>query len=101
MVLVVAQAVAGPVLLAPQVSASQAERACPPVVATEDEVVVCGRSDQEAFRLRPLPPRYVDPTLPKAEAELLGAAKAAVEAEDATVGGFQSNWLMFRLKMPF
>lgn len=101
MVLVLAQVVAGPVLPAPRAPASPAEGTCPPAV-TADEVVVCGRPDQEAFRLRPLPPRYTDPTLPKAETGLFGgAAKAAVEVENAGIGGVPSNRLMFRLKTPF
>lgn len=94
------QAVAGPMLPAEPRPAT--DRQCPPAAAGNDEVVVCGRQNQEAFRLRPLTAGYDKPTLPKAETSLFGgAAKGAAEVEGASVGGVQSNRLMFRLKTPF
>lgn len=64
-----------------------------------DEVVVCGGRDNP-YRLRPLPPVSATASLPKAEMKI-GNAKAAVETEQAGVGGFTSNRAMVRLKLPF
>lgn len=64
-------------------------------------MVVCGRND-DRFRLRRLPPEFVERTLPKAETRIFGDAKLAAETEQATLaGGVQSQRLMVRLKFPF
>lgn len=67
------------------------------------DVVVCGRVDRDRFRLAPLPDRYQRSAaaLPKAEVPLLGRLKGAAETEQADVGGFPSNRVMLRLKLPF
>lgn len=90
--------VAGPVLPAPRVPA--AATACP-ADGEADEVVVCGRRDDERFRLRPLPPPPGRTGLPMAETTLPGGAKAAVQTEQANVGGAPSNRVMVRLSWPF
>lgn len=92
------QSVSGPVLPAGR-PASAGD--CPPAVADDDEVVVCGRRDDGRFRLKPLPPTYAESErLPKAETSLLGG-KAAVETEQGDVGGVPSNRVMLRFKAPF
>ena len=88
------QAVTGPVLPTPP-----ALRAVPECKADGDAVVVCGRRESP-YRLKPVPPRYEDPTIPKAEIGVLGG-KLAAETEAASVGGFVSNRAMMRLKLPF
>ena len=63
---------------------------------------VCGRANDDAFRLKPLPDRYIAARgLPGAEVRLFGKAKAAAEVEDASLGGVQSNRVMMRLTLPF
>lgn len=95
-VLLLAQAVAGPVLPMPPRPRKGAR--CP-VSSDPGDVVVCAR-DNDAYRLNPLPPRYDSPALPKAELGI-GNNKLAAEAEHATLaGGAQSQRLMIRLKIP-
>lgn len=89
------QAIAGPP--APMPARARVERPCPADDGSGD-VVVCGRPDQERFRLRPLPAE--GPALPKAELGLFGRAKVAAETEQGNVGGYPSNRIMFRLKLP-
>ena len=74
-------------------------RATKPCVADDDDIVICGRSEQP-YRLKPLAPRYDEATVPKAAVHVLGATGAA-EAEAASVGGIPSNRAMVRLKLPF
>jgi hypothetical protein len=95
--LVLLQAVAGPVLPAAPRPAS--DRPCPADTST-DEVVVCGRRDNEQFRLRPLAEGPEAWRVPRAQLKV-GDAALAAETEAASVGGFQSNRLMLRLKLPF
>lgn len=90
--------VAGPILPAPRVPA--AATVCP-VGGEADEVVVCGRRDDERFRLRPLPPPPGRTGLPLAEVPLPGGARAAVQTEQANVAGAPSNRVMVRLSRPF
>jgi hypothetical protein len=90
-----AQAMAGPHLPAPPRPRSDAP--CP--VGEAGDVVVCARN-QDAYRLKPLPPRADEPALPKAEFGL-GAARVAAETEQAQLaGGAQSKRLMIRWKLP-
>ena len=91
------QSVSGPVL---PVERSASQGRCPPVISP-DEVVVCGRRDDDQFRLKPLPPGYQQPEgLPKAQTALLGG-KAAVETEQAMIGTAPVNRIMVRWKLPF
>lgn len=62
-----------------------------------DEVVVCGRSDEE-FRLKPLPDRY-EPNAARAELDL-GGAELAPEVEQGNIGGIPTNRVMLRFKIP-
>lgn len=100
MILLVAMqaAVAGPVLPRPREPSTN--HACSPTSAAADEVVVCGRQDQEAFRLRPMPPQYERQAPPKAETSLLGGV-GSVETEQGNVGGFPSSRAMLRMKWKF
>lgn len=69
--------------------------------ADEDEIVVCARrSLKEAYRLERLPDTYEEQPM-RAETTIAGSVKAGVEAEGATVGGFTSNRVMVRFKLPF
>jgi hypothetical protein len=75
-----------------------------PVVAdkcrkSSDEIVVCGQSEQERYRLRTQLPDE-PPLLPKA-ALAIGATKLAVENEAGNVGGLPTNRMMVRLKIKF
>ena len=85
----------GPALLLPPTLSAKRECRSDDVV---DEVVVCGRPNDE-FRLEPLPDRY-QAGVPRAEFALPGGAKAAAETEQGGVGGFPSNRVMLRLKIP-
>lgn len=76
------------------------ERSCPAEAGEPGEVVVCGRPDQERFRLKPLGDR-AEPAIPRAEFNLLENVKAAAEVEQVDVGGLPSNRIMLRLKLPF
>lgn len=87
----------GPPLPAPE--KLRATRACRTDPREDGEVVVCGRPDQEAFRLRPLPDR-ADAASLRAEVGIAGDLKAAAEVERANVGGIPSNRIMLRLKLP-
>lgn len=73
------------------------KRECPTAEAG-DEIVVCARPDDE-FRLKPLPERY-QAGVPRAEFGLPGDAKAVAETEQGAAGGFPSNRVMLRLKVP-
>jgi hypothetical protein len=77
-------------------------RPCPPETpeTPSGDVVVCGRRDQEEFRLRPLPDRYeAAEGLPRA-ATKLGPGTISAETEQVDVGGFPSRRAMVRFKMP-
>lgn len=86
---------------APASEGPRPSRPCPTEPDPSGDVVVCGRADQERFRLRPLPGRADDPATPRAEIGVLGDLKAAAETEQGNVGGFPSNRIMLRLKLPF
>jgi len=88
------QAVAGPTLEETRPRAP--ERACRP--ARDGEVTVCGRRDEH--RLKPLPERYGDSALPKAEATVFGKGKLSIETEQRSIGGVPSNRVMVRIKIP-
>ena len=70
--------------------------------AENDEVVVCGRIDQDRFRLKPILPRYVSPRdgLPAAEVPL-GNGTLGVSTQGASVGGVPSNRVMLGWKLKF
>ena len=76
-------------------------RSCAKEADPSDDIVVCGRVDQEQFRLRPLRERTVRLGIPRAETKVLGDLRATAEVEQSDVGGFPSNRLMLRLKLPF
>ena len=94
-------AVAGPMIDPPRRPAP-----LPAACGTKDAegtVIVCGRSVQDGFRLKPLPDRYDPdaPALPRAQTSILGGRAAlAAETEAASVGGVPSNRAMVRLKIP-
>jgi hypothetical protein len=66
---------------------------------SNDEIVVCGQSEQEIYRLRTRLPDE-PPLLPKAEVAI-GDTKLAVENEAASLGGIPVNRMMVRLKLKF
>jgi hypothetical protein len=94
------QAVSGPVLPAPPaVRPKPAVQPCTPSTDPGD-ITVCARTD-EPYRLKKLPAGVErEKAPPKTEVALLGG-KAAVETEQADVGGFPSNRAMVRFKVPF
>ncbi|PAX08445.1 hypothetical protein [Sphingomonas lenta] len=92
------QSVAGPP--APRPERLRPARECEPGEGEPGDIVVCGRRDDDQYRLKPLPERYDDPTLPRAEMAL-GPGKLSAETEAASVGGVQSNRVMLRFKVPF
>lgn len=59
-----------------------------------DEIIVCRNRDDERFRLRPLPDKYVRSD--RAEVNVAGG-KAAVEAEQ----GRYDPRIMVRFRLPF
>lgn len=93
------QSAAGPP--APGPEKLRAARPCRPEGGEAGDVVVCGRRNDEEFRLKPLPEHHRDDTVPRAEIGLPGGVRLATETEAAGVGGFQSNRVMLRLKLPF
>ena len=96
-VLLLAQAIAGPVL--PAVATPHVRQRCPTDLSP-DEVVVCAR-DPDAYRLKAVAPTAVGDGLPPA-AVRIGKSTLAAEAEQAQLlGGAQSQRLMVRLKVPF
>lgn len=76
-------------------------RPCPRDPAGDD-VVVCGRVDQEGFRLRPPPQRYAPPRegLPAAEVPLAGGT-LGLSAQGASIGGAPSSRVMLGWKLKF
>lgn len=67
---------------------------------SQDEIVVCGHSEQERYRLRTRLPDE-PPLLPKAEVAIGGTGVLSVENEAASVGGIPVNRMMVRLKLKF
>jgi hypothetical protein len=66
---------------------------------SNDEIVVCGQSEQEIYRLRTRLPDE-PPLLPKAEIAI-GDTKLAVENQAASIGGIPVNRMMVRMKLKF
>lgn len=66
--------------------------------ANEGTIVVCGRHDQDRYRV----PKLLsdEPTFGAATTNIAGA-KLGVEAAQTRVGGFPSNRVMVRIKIPF
>ncbi len=66
-----------------------------------DEILVCGRSDESRYRLKP----FVDSGFEqeqKAETTLFDTVTGAAELESAELaGGVTSQRMMFRVKLPF
>jgi hypothetical protein len=70
--------------------------------AAGSDIVVCGRSEATRARVKGVPQGVeAPPALPKAEIGVIGALRATAETEAVGVGGFPSNRVMLRLKMPF
>lgn len=96
LLLLLAQAVAGPRLPAPP--RPRSDKPCPIVIDSTD-VVVCAR-DQESFRLHPAPTAPEREGLPKAQVRI---GDVAVAAEGEAVGlplGYFTNRAMVRLRIP-
>ena len=72
-------------------------QACDGAGTRDDAIVVCGRRDKERYRIPVLPPD--DPRFGTAQTSV-GGAKIGVGTERATVGGFPSNRVMARVRIP-
>lgn len=70
---------------------------------TGDDIVVCGRTDPNQYRLKPLPDRYEPPKgLPRAELKLSDREKLGVEVEQGSdAQGGAINRAMVRYKLKF
>ena len=68
--------------------------------ASPNEIVVCARRGQ-GDRLKPIPGAAELDRPEDAAIDLPGGMKGSAVVESATVGGFQSNRVMVRIKMPF
>ncbi len=68
-----------------------------------DEIVVCGRTDPDQYRLKPLPDRYEPPKgLPRAELKLSDREELGVEVEQGSdAQGGAINRAMVRYKLKF
>ena len=97
LLLVLLASQAGPPDLLPATSPKLSARRECRTDQTGDEIVVCGRSDEE-FRLRPLPDRY-ERSAARAEFDL-GGAKLAPQVQQGSVGGIPTNRVMLRLRIP-
>lgn len=95
-VLLIVQAIAA--IAAPGALRSAQPAAC---TGSADEIVVCGRrTEDEQFRLRPLPPRF-EPA-PLRATTGLGSGTLGIEGEQQSFGnGATSQRLMLKLKLPF
>lgn len=62
------------------------------------DIVVCGKADRH--RLRPVDPASFGEQPLRAQIDV-GAGKLGVGTEAGNVGGFQSNRVMVKLKLPF
>lgn len=67
------------------------------------EVVVCGRADQEQYRLRPLPQKYQKPPDgPGMGFDLCGGKKLNVfTSSEAALNGQLDKRVMIKLRLPF
>ena len=72
-------------------------QACDRAASGDDAIVVCGRRDKERYRIPALPPD--DPRFGTAETKV-GGARVGVGTERATVGGFPSNRIMLKVRIP-
>ena len=72
-------------------------QACDRAPSGDDAIVVCGRRDKERYRIPALPPD--DPRFGTAETRV-GGARVGVGTERATVGGFPSNRVMAKIRIP-
>ncbi len=70
---------------------------------TGDDIVVCGRTDPDQYRLKPLPDRYKPPDgPPRAELNLSDREKLGVEVEQGSdAQGGAINRAMARYKLKF
>ena len=84
----------GPML--PQVSSITAT--CPP--SDDGDIVVCARTDDDQYRIRPLGPPPGGKPLPPMTAKL-GNGTIDGHVEQKCVGGFCAPALMARFKVPF
>lgn len=73
-------------------------QACDRQAPAGDTIVVCGRRDKDKYRVPRLPDVNADYGV--AETSVAGA-KVGVETEQVDVGGFPSNRVMVRVKVPF
>ncbi|WBO24149.1 hypothetical protein [Sphingomonas abietis] len=74
----------------------------PPHCATStNEIVVCAK-DQNSYRLQQSGPQFDSSgALPKAEWKIFGDVKAGVGTSQRNVGGYPSNAVMAKIKIPF
>ena len=73
---------------------------CRAATVREDEVVVCGRRDQQSpYRIGPQAPP--PPALPNAEFKISDSAEAKLSAEQGEIGGIPTNRAMITLKIKF
>jgi hypothetical protein len=95
---VLALQVAGPP--APAVAKPESERPCP-IARAGEEIIVCARPN-DAFRLKPLPDRFMaERTPPKAQTAIDGVGTVAAEVEQgADAQGAPINRAMIRLRIP-
>ena len=62
------------------------------------DIVVCGRTSPERYRLRPVEPRYVE--APVRAATKLGGGTVSAEAVQRDLPGAKSQALMLRWRVP-
>lgn len=67
-----------------------------------DEILVCGRRDDESQRLQALPPEEASGGLPQAETRLFGNVRGRVYLDQVEMQqGLQSRRVMFGVRVPF
>ena len=76
---------------------------CDPAAQDQADIVVCARPDQEEFRLRHLPPRYVKQQKgPWTEVDLGNGARAnAYAAQQKSPDGKADKRILVTLTLPF
>lgn len=70
-------------------------RACPR--GDDGEIVVCGKADEEGFRLRPVAPTYGPPASPPRLAARIGKASIDTDTQER----FDQPALLFNVRVPF